>query len=142
MRLDQVVEQIPPAGVHGFDQRELLLARPAFDLLFASDCVRHCRVHFVPDQQLAAVAERETRNGNLAMLKGATGQVGGDTSVEGTVAAARHHVNGGLLQGPLLFGWWVRFLFVIARRGTRRSNPAPACQSGLLRRLRLFAMTT
>src|SRR5947208_13132407 len=70
---DRIIKQIAPSRVHRFDQRELFLSRPAFDLLLASDRIRHGRMYLVPDEQLAAISRREARDQALAVLVSAFG---------------------------------------------------------------------
>jgi hypothetical protein len=57
-----VFGKVVPARIHALYQRNLLLASPAFDLLFARDCHVHVLVAFVIYQAMALVFLGETFN--------------------------------------------------------------------------------
>ena len=89
----QILVQILPFRIDRFNQRDLLRARAALDLLLAGDGFVHPFVSFVEDQPIAAVAGREARRHAVAMLEDALGEIRGDAGVKRPLAAVGEDVN-------------------------------------------------
>ena len=77
-----ILGEVLPARIHLFDQSNLLLPAPAFDLLFSPDGNFHVLVAFVIHQAMALVFLGEALDGVVFMLKNATREKTGDTRVK------------------------------------------------------------
>lgn len=87
-----VLAEVLPGGVSGLDQRQLLLATPAFELLFAAYGLIDILKGFEPDKTRAAIVPGETGDGATLVLVHSPPQIIGDAAVE-NVRAACHEVD-------------------------------------------------
>jgi hypothetical protein len=92
----QTHREVVPVRVVGFNQVDLPVAVPVFQLLFARDGRRHVSEEFVTDKPINGVARRETFDRASAMLVEARDQVGRHADVERTVMLAGEDVDAGL----------------------------------------------
>jgi hypothetical protein len=78
---------ILPTGVHPFDQHDLLLTSPAFQLFFTADCCASMAEGFVVHETVNLILLRETLNRVHLVLHDAAIEKASDTGVESTGAA-------------------------------------------------------
>jgi hypothetical protein len=98
-RQAQPRRQIVPVRVFAFDQIDLPLPTPVFQLLLARDGGGHVVEQFVADEAVDAVLACEARNCSAAVLPQAGDQVAGHADVEGAVRLAGEDVDAGLAFG-------------------------------------------
>jgi hypothetical protein len=77
-----------------YKSRELPLALPFLQLLFARDSLVDVAVGLIPDQHFHAIFRRERRAYSGAMLVGAQSKIIRDSDVQRAVALACHHIDG------------------------------------------------
>ncbi len=88
--------QIMPVRVSSFDQIDLPLPVPAFELLFASDGVGHIAEHFKADKTVDTVSTGETFDRAIPVLPQARDEVAGHADIEGSVGFAGEDIDAGV----------------------------------------------
>ena len=84
--------KVLPGWVVLFDELELPLAVPLFDLFFSGDGMPGITMGFVVDQAMHAVLLGEAGHEVVAMLIDAAKEVAGHAGIEGAIAPAGHDV--------------------------------------------------
>ena len=91
--LQQVIVQISPPWVHGFNGLELPGALPVLNCFLAADGRLHCLVYLVPDQVRDAILAGESFDDVLFVFPDPLHQIGSDTGVQRPVPFASQKVN-------------------------------------------------
>ena len=94
----QVYGQIGPLRVFGFDQVDLPLAVPVFQLFLSRDRARHVVEHFKADKTIYRILRRISGRQLVAVLVKALDQVRRYADVQRTVGLAGEYVDAGLFH--------------------------------------------
>ena len=94
----QVYGQIDPVRVFRFDQVDLPIAVPVFQLLLARNRARHIVEHFKADKAIDRILRRISRGQIVAMLVQALDQVRRYADVERAIGLAGEYVDAGLFH--------------------------------------------
>jgi|GEM_PF-1812744 len=95
---NNVVVQIAPLRIHGFDERKFPGAAPFLDCFLASNGRRHRLVWFEPDQGMNTVFLGKTFHEVVLVLPNALNKVGSYARVERAVSATGKDIDAWLLH--------------------------------------------
>lgn len=133
---DQLMRKIDPNRVSFFDEIDLPLSPPAFDLLLTPDSERHLIEAFKPNQISAGIGLGEPRPNTAFVLANARGQIGAIPCIDRAILSVGHNISGdeiepshaGTVQGLLrasISQHLNTFVFAIA------DLPQALCPAGL-----------
>ena len=94
----QIDRQINPLRVFRFNQIDLPLAPPVFQLLLSRDRAGHIVKHFKPDKAIYGIFRRVSGRQAVAMLVKALDQVRGYADAQRAVRLADEYVDAGLFH--------------------------------------------